>query len=99
MRFKKINAHPFTYKVRYSNDIEDSGETSFQKRQVIISLNEDPQYNKGTLLHEMLHILLHDMNYFKEEADEEDFVLRMEPRLLAIIQDNPKIFKYLIEKK
>lgn len=99
MRFKKAILHPTDYAIFYSEHLEEDGHTDTSKRNIVIKESGNEQYDKATLLHELLHAILHEINYFTNDEQEEDFVRRLEPRLLALLQDNPAIFKYLISRR
>lgn len=52
-----------------------------------------------TVLHEILHAILHGMGVQLSEAMEEKFVLASASGLLGVLQDNPQFAKWLIKPR
>ncbi|SMG43139.1 hypothetical protein [Paraburkholderia susongensis] len=52
-----------------------------------------------TVLHEILHAILHGMGVQLSEAVEEKFVLATASGLISVLQDNPKFSKWLIKPR
>ena len=101
MKFKQVKIHPGTYSIQYPTNNAGSphGETDTDSRVISIYFSNDMDLYRDTLLHEILHALLSEIHYFQNDDIEEDFVRRMTPRLLAFLQDNPKITKWLVNEK
>lgn len=102
MKFKYVNIHPFKYKLKYpkTSNSDTHGVTNNKLRTVTIYPHADEQQERDTLLHEALHALLHECLFFGDnDAQEEEFVLRFTPRLLAFMQDNPRIVEFLVNEE
>lgn len=101
MKFTKVKIHPSVYTLSYpkTRNSELCGTTQHTRRKITIYPHDCPQQERDTLLHECLHALCHEIQFFKSDEEEENFILRFTPRLLAFIQDNPKIARYLINEK
>lgn len=99
-KFNNVIVHPRQYVLKYPKNAHprEDGNTSHRRRTITIYPHNHEQAFKDTLLHEMLHAVLHEITFFPDMDQEEDFVLRFTPRLLALLQDNPLIFQYIIEK-
>lgn len=52
-----------------------------------------------TVLHEVLHAILHGMGVQLSEAVEEKFVLATASGLVGVLQDNPQFAKWLIRQR
>lgn len=55
---------------------------------------------RDTLLHEIMHCCLHNLGIGFEDADKEEKLIQLLcPMLLATLQNNPDVEKYLMEKE
>ena len=52
------------------------------------------QQERTTLLHEIQHVILGTENS-KEQTTSHDFIYRLSPKLLEVLQDNPELNSYL----
>jgi hypothetical protein len=52
-----------------------------------------------TVLHEVLHAILHGMGVQLPEATEEKFVLATASGLVGVLQDNPQFARWLIKPR
>jgi hypothetical protein len=52
-----------------------------------------------TVLHEVLHAILHGMGVQLSEAVEEKFVLAAASGLISVLQDNPQFSRWLIKPR
>jgi hypothetical protein len=52
------------------------------------------QQERTTLLHEIQHVILGTENS-KEETSYHDFIYKLSPKLLQVLQDNPELYFYL----
>ena len=52
------------------------------------------QQERTTLLHEIQHIILGTENS-KEQTTSHDFIYKLSPKLLQVLQDNPELYSYL----
>lgn len=107
MKFKSVSIHPFKYALKYprNKSSDNHGTTDRGNKEICIYPHKNKQAERDTLLHEIVHALLHESNLLREEDDrddrekkEEEFVLRFTPRLLAFLQDNPQIINYLVNQ-
>ena len=52
------------------------------------------QQERTTLLHEIQHVIL-GTESSDEEATTHDFIYKLSPQLLQVLQDNPELYSYL----
>jgi len=88
----KIGGH--ILEVKITNDCDDIGYGEIGKTQlgmniILINKNYPKSRQEETLLHEMIHNCLYDL----EEEQNEAMVTRLGQLLYSIIVDNPDIFK------
>ena len=53
---------------------------------------------KDTLLHEIMHAILHQQGATHEYELEESFVRPLATGIMTVLQDNPKLAQFLMEK-
>jgi hypothetical protein len=100
---KKLKIGCFTYDIISAKIKSPSnhGETNTDTKQILLSDTDNQQVVKETLLHEVLHALLEDaviLNLFTDDDHEERLVRYLSPKLMAVMQDNPKLVDYLWKK-
>lgn len=101
MKFKKVIIHPAIYTIDYPQTHigSDHGETDTDNRVISVHYSQDDNIHRDTLLHEILHAILSEIYFFKDDDAEENFVRRFTPRLLALLQDNPELIKWFVNEK
>jgi hypothetical protein len=103
-RSVKVGATP--YSVRYSSRLSDNGEvgsTTFISQSIELLPGQGPDYERDTLLHEVLHAVvfntnLRSMEGWREDGREEAIVQALAPVLLQVLRENPRLIDYLLEK-
>ena len=93
----------FRYTVRGMGD-EEAEERAccgicFCESQVIgIWTGQSPASQADTLLHEIMHAVIHTFGYLHADAtmSEEDICTRMSPGLCMVLRDNPKLAPLLM---
>lgn len=91
---KKVLLGPFTYSVVRVPDRsmgDNSGSIEYGRQEIRVAASLKGEYARETLVHEMLHGLIHMAGLEKELGDsEEEVVKRLAPLLLLAVRDNPK---------
>lgn len=105
----RVVVAPATYDIAIDHDgrLDDldelDGLCDFSRRRIWIKDHLAPSSERDTVLHEILHAVVDQLDLkrrFKEEVDkqfEEDVVYALTPRLLALLRDNPQLVTYLVE--
>ena len=100
---KHVNIGCFKYKIEPRNDFRDEegtrvmGETVSTNEIIYIDNSFTPTVVRETLMHELLHAMLHDTNVLDGMEQEEKLVQILSPRLMSLFKDNPRLYKFLIE--
>ena len=70
------------------------------KAKAIIQIDPDQdEFSlKDTLLHEIMHAILHQQGFNHEYELEESFVRPLATGIMTVLQDNPKLAAFLTEK-
>lgn len=71
------------------------------KCSIRIGTDADIQQQRDTVLHEVFHAIFSETGLtqdFKDDDDEEKIVRRMATATLAILRENPRLVKFLLEK-
>lgn len=98
---------PFKYKLHWTTAKGSSshGETSLDKKEIILNEGSTKEAAQETLVHEALHVLCEDLipvviNYEgKEEDAEETFIRLLSPRLYSFLKLNPAFVNYILKAK
>jgi hypothetical protein len=64
------------------------------KHHIYLETGRTLQQERTTLLHEILHVILGTENS-EEETSYHDFIYKLSPKLLQVLQENPKLYLYL----
>jgi hypothetical protein len=94
-----IKVGPFTYRVEVDDaKVPDSMYGVCDKSEQRISLHKDQskQRLRLSLLHEVLHALC-DLANLDDDPVEERIVTQLSPVLLAVLLENPKLTRFLLE--
>lgn len=84
------------------DELDDlDGVCDHSKNRIWIRERMGPLMEKDTVLHELLHSIIDQLDIkrrFKDvEKDfEEDVVYALTPRILALLRDNPRLVRYLV---
>lgn len=74
------------------------GTHDYTNQNIVIKNGLLASVEKSTVVHELLHALIYQCHFdFEEGFTEEDFVSRLTPVLTALLVDNPKLMKWLME--
>lgn len=97
MKIKSVVIHPYVYTVDHTDKKPKDcyGQIDFDDQIIEVSRHYNFRMEQDTLLHECIHGLCHQINQFKSDDEEEDFVLKFTPRLLAFIKDNVDLIQFL----
>jgi len=68
------------------------------KGTITIATGQDSFGEKDTLLHEIMHAILHQQGYHHAYKLEESFVRPLATGIITVLQDNPALAKALIAK-
>jgi len=85
----------YTYKLEtYDSKVsENHGETSRDKKEILLFDNGNEEVLKETTMHECLHALVEDL--FGSDKKEEKFIRLFSPRLMQFLRDNPELLDWL----
>jgi hypothetical protein len=64
------------------------------KRRIYLESGRPLQQERTTLLHEIQHVLLGTQTS-DEEITNHEFIYKLSPKLLQVLQDNPELYSYL----
>jgi hypothetical protein len=64
------------------------------KRRIYLESGRTLQQERTTLLHEIQHVLL-GTETSEEEITTHQFIYKLSPKLLQVLQDNPELYSYL----
>jgi hypothetical protein len=102
---RAVKVGPFKYGVHGLSQLHsitgDAGGVDHIKQEIIYHPEQADEQERDTILHELLHCLIFQTHLRKkfEEAEEEELVWTLSPRLLALLRDNPRLVQYLTEKE
>lgn len=65
---------------------------------ISVSTDQDAFSIKDTMLHEIMHAILHQQGYSHPYKLEESFVRPLATGIITVLQDNPQLAKWLISK-
>ncbi len=97
----------FDWKIKFLDiETDNFGVTISDTKVVhIYYKNKGNQDVLDTVIHELMHVIMFDMNnaVFKHEVNsveemEENLVRLSSPRLFAMIRDNPELVEFIMEK-
>lgn len=77
------------------------GETDTSNTEISLTRKQSKSSMQNTLLHEILHAIFWTSGFNRENFPmdtEERVVQALTPWLLAVLQDNPHVLTYLLEK-
>jgi Zn-dependent peptidase ImmA (M78 family) len=97
----KIKSVFYDYEVDFiPNESSDNhGLTDKSKKKIFIEKNINPQVQRETLLHEILHVVCEDMYFFKDDEKEEEFIRKFSPRLMHILCNSEEATNFILGKK
>lgn len=82
-----------------SKDIEGLfGRCDNAKAVITVCEDQDAHSAKDTLLHEIMHAVLHQQGYDNPYKEEERYVRPLATGILTVLLENPALVKYLTEK-
>lgn len=104
MRSIKVGPRVFTVSYARADVLEASYEMSGQlagycnkpQERIVIDKTYAPGYVRDTHLHEALHAVIHVYSLDDMIRDEEEFVSRFTPALIALLRDNPQLVRLLL---
>lgn len=99
----KLRFAPFDYKLHWTKakGASTHGETSLDKKEILMNEGSTLESTQETLLHESLHVLLEDLVHMtrayegKDDEAEEQLVRILSPRLFQFLRDNPAFIKFI----
>lgn len=99
---KNIKIGPFNYKVFLANNIEMegrnlSGMVDFDKCEIYIDTNIDENCKKATVLHEILHAILHCSSIESDKEEIHKVIDIISIGLLDLFSRNKSLVKYLFD--
>lgn len=65
---------------------------------ITVCPGQDAHGSRDTLLHEVLHAILHQQGYNNQYKEEERYVRPLATGLITVLRENPTLVKYLTEK-
>lgn len=97
---KKIKLGFFTWEVFFQPDVEDHGQTDFDRKRILIDSDLSTEGQKETLFHEILHASMEDcaaikLEYDKKEDREEDVIRHISPLLMLYITSNKWLREFI----
>jgi hypothetical protein len=95
---RKVKVGPHEYRVRVDKSgvlmaAERLGQHRMADLRMDVAGGQAPSMLRDTVLHEVMHAVFVGMEL--SEDDEEKFVSRLTPVLLAVLRDNPKLVEFL----
>lgn len=101
---KTIKIGPFEYSIYLSDNIQLddrnlSGMVDFDKCEIYIDMNIDEKCKKTTLLHEILHAILHCSSVESDKEDIHKVIDIISIGLLDLLERNKSLLKYLLDSK
>jgi len=90
---KTIKLGFFTWEVFFQPDVEDHGQTDFDRKRILIDSDLPEEGQRETLFHELLHVALEDCSairreYEKNDDREEDVVRHISPYIMTYVCGN-----------
>lgn len=96
---RSIRVGPFTWTVSYDPFLMDAvGETKAEQLTIRLKPGHAPDYERDTLVHELIHACLVHSPLELDHDLEEKICLALAPALLDTLRRNPKLAAYLLEK-
>lgn len=95
-----IRVGAYLYRVEQL-DIGDSGHDGLQNDstlRIVVNTDLAPLYERGVLLHEVVHACLSHGAQFLDHDQGEMVAAALESALLGVLRDNPELVKYLTEE-
>lgn len=83
-----------TYAIEFIDGFHLAGECSNGKQRIKIESGNASSYERDTVLHEILHAIDYNMQSKMNERQ----VATMASGLLAVLQENPSLVEYLLDK-
>ena len=94
----KVNGRNITIKYSKAEKLPGACGVFFsQKSRIELSKDQEPQELRDTLLHEILHAILHTQGREYGGEIEEIYVRALATGLLGVFQDNPELHQWLIQ--
>lgn len=92
---------PYEYEISVGFLSPHNAETIHHKQVIRISDDLAGQYERSTVLHEVLHALLHSVGISQELGyeDDEKLVQRLESPLFELLNDNPVLVEFLTGRR
>jgi hypothetical protein len=85
------------YEIKQEALEDKAGQCDLQAGIVSIVPNSSPFDLRDTVLHEIMHAILYQQGYCHPYELEESFVRPLSSGIMAVLQDNPKLAKWLIQ--
>ena len=92
---------PFKWSVEtFTEDIGVHGSVDVHNQIIKVAVNQVPQQQKDTFLHELLHAIMHTNGLAhrfgaSETVDEEDVCWGLAPWLYGVTKTNPTLFEWI----
>lgn len=95
---KQVKVGPHQVSIAFVGELEDCfGDYDKHKERIRVDTNISDTQIADTLLHEILHAV-HYIYGIKDEHEEEQIVTVTATALSQVIQDNPKVMKFITSK-
>ena len=95
-----IKVGPYYYRIVWKTNSGDMGDSFFEKERIGLDPSLGFGEMRSTLLHELLHCAsdIGTDRHAYDPRNEDDFIQAVEPTLLQILRDNPKLLTWLTER-
>jgi hypothetical protein len=74
------------------------GDCCFEQKLIRVATHNGPDEAASTLLHEVLHAMLHEYGVELDDDAEEELVLKLEDALFQVLRDNAGALEYIIRQ-
>lgn len=97
---KKVKLGFFTWEIYFQPDVEDHGQTDFDRKRILIDSDLSIECQRETLFHEILHVSMEDCAAIKLEYDkvvdrEEDVIRHISPLIMLYMSQNKWLNKFI----
>ncbi len=94
----QVQVGPIAYTIEFDDRAADAancwGRIDYARQSILLDSKASPDHLAVTVLHEILHAVLHSVGIEKDPA--EDVISRSTPTLLDTLRRNPKLVHYLL---
>lgn len=99
-RPSEVKVGPYRYDIEYRDEVSESepdlfGLTVNRDHKIIVSARQSDAALRDTVLHEVMHAIFFTSGLFREVENEERIVAAAATWLLMLLQDNPRLARWL----